>query len=86
LRIAAGAIASATKNPVRAAGAGAATTIRAGAPTSTVNDRMLSASSSSLPSRTTRPWRSPGSRPAISNSIRCDSFPRHVTGLTARRA
>ena len=85
-RSAAGAIAWRRNLPVSADGCGAATRIFDGAPTSTVKNRVLSASMSSDPSSTTRPCRTPGSSPVTSNSTcpLCPSF--HVTGLTPLRA
>ena len=82
---AAGAIAC-TKSPaVRAAGLAAATITFAAAPTSTVNERMLSASRSSGPSMSTRPCRVPGSRPETSKSTDTGPASFQSTGLMARR-
>ena len=82
----AGAIACVRKSPVLAAGAGAATSTRAGAPTSTVKAQESSAARSSVPSISSRPCRVPGSRPGRSRSIWTASASRKVTGLMPRRA
>ena len=84
LASATGAIACDRNSPVRDAGAGAATSTRAAAPTSTVKLRALSASRSSSPSITTRPCRIPGSSPVISKSSWLPAPSFHVPGFMAR--